>query len=128
MTSKSSAIICQFKGLFICGKTLLLPDPGLRGEIPPSNRILFIFISRLYDERNTTGIVKSHLTRCGISPGWGEIFHINRTPPVKWGELELFVVSHWSVYSDFTEERLYSTSTLSPGADRCGEESYINSV
>ena len=63
-----------FKGLFIWGKTPHLPDPELRGEIPPSHKILCIFISRLYDERNTTSVVTSHLTRGGISPGWGEIF------------------------------------------------------
>ena len=56
-------------GLFISGKTPHLPDPGLRGEIPPSNRSLCIFISRLHDERNTTGIVKSYLTGGGILPG-----------------------------------------------------------
>ena len=50
-------------------KTPHLPDPGLRGEIQPSKRILCIFILHLHDERNTNGIVKSHLTRGGISPG-----------------------------------------------------------
>ena len=38
-------------------KTPHKPEPGLRGEIPPCNRILCIFISRLHDESNTTGIV-----------------------------------------------------------------------
>ena len=61
----------------------------LRGEIPPSNGILCIFNSRLHDERNTTGIVKSHLTRGGISPGWGEIFPYKRntTGMVRWNEM-----------------------------------------
>ena len=47
------------KGLFMRRKTHHLPDLGLRGEIPPSHRmippsdrILGIFISRLHDERN----------------------------------------------------------------------------
>ena len=47
-------------------KTPHLPDLGLRDEIPPSNRIHCIFISRLRDERNSTGIVKSHFTRGGF--------------------------------------------------------------
>ena len=37
-------------------KHLNLPELGLRGEIPPSRRILCIFISRLQDECNTTRI------------------------------------------------------------------------
>ena len=88
------------------GKTPHLPDLGLRGEIPPFNRILCFFISRLHDERNTTGIVKSHLTRGGISPGRGEIFPHKRNATGMVCEMKLFVDSHWPVHSDFTEETL----------------------
>ena len=93
-------VLAESKGLFIWGKTPHLPDPGLRGEIPPSHRILSIFILRLHDERNTTGIVKSHLTWSGISPGWGEIFPYKRntTGMVRWSEIIrwfLLVSSFW---------------------------------
>ena len=82
-------VTCWYsKGLFIWGKTPHLPGPVLRGEIPPSNKILCSFISRLHEEHNTTGIVKSHLTRGGISPRWGEIFPYKRntTGMVRWIE------------------------------------------
>ena len=55
--------------------------------------------------------VESHL-------GEVNFFHINETRPVWWGELKLFVDSHWSVHFDFVEERRFSTSPLSPEADR----------
>ena len=44
-----------------------MPDPGaeVRFDLPIES---MFFISRLHDERNTTGIVKSHLTGGGISP------------------------------------------------------------
>ena len=41
--------------------------------------------------------------------------------------MKFFVDSHWSVLSDFTEERPQFTSPLSPGAERRGEKSHINS-
>ena len=88
------------KGLFIWGKTHHLPDPGLRSEIPPSNRILCFFISRLHDERNTSGIVKFHLNRGGIFPDWGEFLRYKRntTGMVSWIEIVpwfLLVNSFW---------------------------------
>ena len=76
-----------------------MPDPGLTGEIPSSHRILCIYISHLYDERNTIGMVR-----------W----------------IKLFVDSYWLICSDGTEERLYSTSPLSPRADRWAKKSHIN--
>ena len=135
--------------LFIWGKTPHLPDPGLRGEMPPSNRILCIFISRLHDERNTTGIVKSHLTRGGISPGWGEIFPYKRntTGMVRWNEIFRWfslVSSFWFHGRDTLlhlasqargwqvrwkisyKQWLKFTSPVSPGSGRWGVFPHIN--
>ena len=66
-------------------------SPG--AEIPPSHRILCIFILRLHDERNTTGIVKSHLTRGGISPERGEIcpYKRNTTGICTVGQITIFL-------------------------------------
>ena len=74
--------------------------------------ILCFFISRLHDERNTTGIVKSHLTRGGISPGWGENFPCKRntTGMVRWIEyirwFSLVSSSWFHGEGDFTQPRL----------------------
>ena len=121
----------------------------LRGEIPPSNKILCSFISRLHEEHNTTGIVKSHLTRGGISPRWGEIFPYKRntTGMVRWiesirwfslvssswfhgRETLLHLTSQprrWQVRWKISYKQwLKSTSPLSPGSGRWGVFPHIN--
>ena len=137
------------KALFTWGKTPHLPGPVLRGEIPPSNKILCSFISRLHEEHNTTGIVKSHLTRGEISPRWGKIFPYKRntTGMVRWiesirwfslvssswfhgRETLLHLTSQprgWQVRWKISYKQwLKSTSPLSPGSGRWGVFPHIN--
>ena len=51
----------------------------------------------------------------GSHPGEVKSLNGNETPSVWSAELKLFADSHRSVHSDFTDERLYSTSPLSSG-------------
>ena len=55
----------------------------------PIESFVYIFILRSHDERNTTGIVKSHLTRSGISPGWSAIFPYKRNTSGKVRRIEI---------------------------------------